>query len=448
MIRHKILMVLLAAGLALGGCSDPSTDPPPNDWKDITSFAFPASLNAAAGVANDKVGVISEADLTISVVVAPGTDVTGLRVRFTTTGVGVRLMGTSTVTSPTGPYDFTNPVDCEVTAQDGSLKHYSVIVTGAGAGGSTYSVTYDGNGKTGGNAPVDSTAYSAADSVTVLGNTGGLVKTGSDFNGWNTQAAGGGTTYTTGQTFTIGSGNVTLYAQWAAAGSGTALSTNVNVPSVLALDTTTTYWIANNGTGYIDFPTTSDTGYGIFVTPNAAISLASGYFSSSWVSNGVGSVNPAGNELRHGFKAAGSDYGAQVSNYSGGTVTFAVIVREGILGASPVFASSVAVSLATTTWIAATVVSGSGYNDFSFVAAGSTATIQLDSLTAGVQVEVLDATKTTTVMAQTIDGTATQVTKTVNVTGLTATNTYVVRINSLVTGSNGASVGQMTITSP
>ena len=78
----------------------------------------------------------------------------------------------------------------------------------------TYTVTYDGNGSTGGSVPVDSNSpYNSGATVTVLGNTGNLVRTNYTFNGWNTAAGGTGTDYTAGDTFSIG-GNTTLYAQW------------------------------------------------------------------------------------------------------------------------------------------------------------------------------------------------------------------------------------------
>ncbi len=79
---------------------------------------------------------------------------------------------------------------------------------------STFTVTYNGNGSTSGSAPTDSNAYASGATVTVLGNTGSLAKTGSTFNGWNTAANGSGTTYQSGNTFTI-SANTTLYARWA-----------------------------------------------------------------------------------------------------------------------------------------------------------------------------------------------------------------------------------------
>lgn len=77
----------------------------------------------------------------------------------------------------------------------------------------TYNVIYNGNTNTGGTAPTDATVYNSGDTVTVLGNTGSLVKTGFAFNGWNTASDGSGTSYVATNTFTI-SANTTLYAQW------------------------------------------------------------------------------------------------------------------------------------------------------------------------------------------------------------------------------------------
>jgi len=91
-----------------------------------------------------------------------------------------------------------------------------------GAGGVTfyakwtvnsYPVAYDGNGHTGGSAPAgDNASYGSV--VTALGNTGTLVRTGHTFAGWNTAADGSGTAYLPGQTFIMGDGALTLYAQW------------------------------------------------------------------------------------------------------------------------------------------------------------------------------------------------------------------------------------------
>ena len=102
----------------------------------------------------------------------------------------------------------------------------------------TYSVTYNDNGKTSGSVPTDSTGYGLYATVTVAANSGSLAKTGYTFAGWNTQADGNGTTYTAGSgTFTINA-NTTLYAKWTAntytvtydANGGTGSQTDNNSP--------------------------------------------------------------------------------------------------------------------------------------------------------------------------------------------------------------------------
>ena len=83
------------------------------------------------------------------------------------------------------------------------------------AAAATHSVTYDGNGKTGGSVPTDATAYEEGDVVTVLGNTGSLVKTGQTFLGWSTSStASTGTFYPAGYKFYMPNEAVTLYAVW------------------------------------------------------------------------------------------------------------------------------------------------------------------------------------------------------------------------------------------
>jgi uncharacterized repeat protein (TIGR02543 family) len=79
----------------------------------------------------------------------------------------------------------------------------------------TYMVAYDGNGNTGGTVPTDGNRYLPGATITVLGNYGGLVKTGYAFAGWNTLPGGNGTTHAANDTFPMGSANMTLYAKWA-----------------------------------------------------------------------------------------------------------------------------------------------------------------------------------------------------------------------------------------
>ena len=94
--------------------------------------------------------------------------------------------------------------------------NYSTL-TGLGAGNfvinpiPTYTVSYNSNGGTGSQAD-SSSPYNSGTTVTVLG-AGTMARTGYAFTGWNTQAGGGGTSYSAGNTFTIAN-NVTLHAQW------------------------------------------------------------------------------------------------------------------------------------------------------------------------------------------------------------------------------------------
>ena len=79
----------------------------------------------------------------------------------------------------------------------------------------TYIVIYFGNGNTGGTPPVDGLSpYNPGSTVTILGNTGSLVRTSPYvFSGWNTAANGSGTSYSPSNTFIINV-NTILYAVW------------------------------------------------------------------------------------------------------------------------------------------------------------------------------------------------------------------------------------------
>jgi hypothetical protein len=78
----------------------------------------------------------------------------------------------------------------------------------------TYTVTYSGNGSTGGTAPGGNHAYVPDNVVTVPVNTGNYVRPSYTFANWNTAADGSGTIYAPGATFNMGAENMTLYAQW------------------------------------------------------------------------------------------------------------------------------------------------------------------------------------------------------------------------------------------
>jgi hypothetical protein len=142
-----------------------------------------------------------------------------------------------------------------------------VITYNSGGSPSTYTVTYDANGATSGTVPEDNNEYENGDDVTVLGNSGNLVKEHNTFVGWNTQANGQGTNYTAGQTFPISS-NTTLYAKW-----------NVNT-HVVTMPEDDTY-----GTYTMD--ATNPVVYGTTVT--LTYEPAEGYsnYAATWSVNGV-----------------------------------------------------------------------------------------------------------------------------------------------------------------
>jgi len=95
-----------------------------------------------------------------------------------------------------------------------------------------YTVTYNGNGNSEGSVPVDPKKYQAGQVITVLSNSGKLAKGGFTFAGWNTQANGAGTSYTTaGATFPIATANVTLYAVWTAVQAFKSCSQQYHVPA-------------------------------------------------------------------------------------------------------------------------------------------------------------------------------------------------------------------------
>ena len=103
---------------------------------------------------------------------------------------------------------------------------FATCNNGGGGQQTYYTVTYNGNGNTGGTAPIDYRQYNSYTGVTVLGNTGSLVKSGYTFLGWNTQADGNGISYLPGYMFPIKT-NTILYANWMEEASGLSLFVGV-----------------------------------------------------------------------------------------------------------------------------------------------------------------------------------------------------------------------------
>jgi uncharacterized repeat protein (TIGR02543 family) len=96
-----------------------------------------------------------------------------------------------------------NPVDLTVIPKSDKLSIRMVP---------TYDVSYNGNGYTNGVFP-SKKAFISGDKISVCGRTS-LIRLGHTFTGWNTEADGSGIGYAAGDTLTVDTRNITLFAQW------------------------------------------------------------------------------------------------------------------------------------------------------------------------------------------------------------------------------------------
>ena len=109
-----------------------------------------------------------------------------------------------------------------------------------------------------------SSPYVTGSTVTVLGE-GTLVKTNNTFAGWNTAANGSGTSYASGNTFTVTT-NTTLYAQWTPSGGSYTVTYNgnTNTSGTQVTDVSSPYTSGSTVTvlGNIVSPRLAKTGFG------------------------------------------------------------------------------------------------------------------------------------------------------------------------------------------
>ncbi|MEA5084757.1 MAG: InlB B-repeat-containing protein [Lachnospiraceae bacterium] len=173
---------------------------------DVEITGFDAIANVDAGIA----GIAAYADAT-EVIASLPTTVTA-NTNAVTVPVDTWVDTDSYNQAVAGSYTFIATLEAIPAGYANSGGYTATVVVVVAA--PTYGVTYNGNGSTGGAVPTDGTSYHTTDTVTVLGNTGTLVKTNSTFSGWNTLANGSGTDYAPSATFSMGTGNVTLYAKW------------------------------------------------------------------------------------------------------------------------------------------------------------------------------------------------------------------------------------------
>lgn len=142
----------------------------------------------------------------------------------------------------------------------------------------TYTVTYNGNSSTGGSVPSFQTK-NHDEPLTLATNSGGLVRTGYSFAGWNTNTGGDGTNYAEGAPY-LGNANLTLYAKWTintyvvsynanSATSGTAPPDQAKTYNVSLNLATNTGNLARTGYTFSGWNTTAD-GSGVSYAVGAA----------------------------------------------------------------------------------------------------------------------------------------------------------------------------------
>jgi uncharacterized repeat protein (TIGR02543 family) len=209
-----------------------------------------------------------------------------------------------------------------------------LIVNILGAGAvfavpSTYTVTYDGNGNTGGTVPAAHTNVTSGASITVSGEAD-LVKTDYMFLGWNTAANGSGTAYTSGASIVV-TGDMTLYAQWVQftltydKNEGVVGTVSGTVPAAV-VTTGTSITVSTSGgisvTGYTFGGWSTTTGGGIDYAPGSSYNtgLPSTTTSASlyavWLSNDstLSDLELSTGTLSPTFSAGTTSYTATVAN--------------------------------------------------------------------------------------------------------------------------------------
>ncbi|NLG05971.1 MAG: Cna B-type domain-containing protein, partial [Clostridia bacterium] len=171
---------------------------------------------------------------------AYGSTVDGESLPTPTTPPGSTFVGWTTRSGSPGSYTY-SPFNF-ATILDGEVRLYPYFVDGT-----SYSVTYDGNGATTGTVS-DPLSYASGSYADVKPGTG-LTKTGMVFIGWNTKEEGDGTDYYPNDKVEI-TKNVKLYAKWGPVPGKTSLTyyRNHTDPGALPPDSYTDGNIQNNAT--------------------------------------------------------------------------------------------------------------------------------------------------------------------------------------------------------
>jgi uncharacterized repeat protein (TIGR02543 family) len=169
-----------------------------------------------------------------------------------------------------------NPANTGPTYQAGAS--YTLANTGvafyAKWAATPYSVIYNATEATAGAVPVDAGTYTISTVANLRGNSGNLQRTGYSFAGWAANADRTGRIYTSGDTYTVQTSNINLYAAW----------------------TPNTYSITFNSNGATGNPSKASDSYTV---DSATVQVATvgtmqktGYNFGGWATQAVGTALP------------------------------------------------------------------------------------------------------------------------------------------------------------
>ena len=224
----------------------------------------------------------------------------------------------------------------------------------------------------------------------------------------------------------------------------------LNTPIVAPTETSEPYFIKFDR-GYVAIrDQTANAAYGIYLTnassPDIELTVGSD-ISGSYAIAGTSTAS-SGRTQQVGMNAGSStSVRIEVERTVSGDddISFDLLIQEAVMGGTDA-GSAVAVDLDTPTWIGA-INDDPTLEDsfFRFVASTATVTISLTSLTAGVDLTVMDDNQSVVVSES--GGGESTLTEELAVTGLTIGETYYLNVLSLSSDSFGESVGLLEIES-
>ena len=106
---------------------------------------------------------------------------------------------------------LTSPVTLQSNGKYGPTHNHTIFAKWTPI---NYRAIYNSVNSTSGSAPIDSRNYNIGQRISLLANSGQLVRNGYTFAGWVTSASGTGTALNSGDTVPVGSSDVNLYPKW------------------------------------------------------------------------------------------------------------------------------------------------------------------------------------------------------------------------------------------